>query len=59
MPEWLRALTALPEDLDLIPSTYVLAHSHLIPPALGGSSVLASVHMVHRHTHMLAKYPGR
>jgi hypothetical protein len=50
MPEWLRALTALPMDLDSIPSPHVLAHNRLITPAPGGSSVLASVHMVCRHT---------
>jgi hypothetical protein len=28
MPQWLRAVTALPEDLGLIPSTYMVAHNH-------------------------------
>jgi hypothetical protein len=30
MAQWLRALTALPEVLSSIPSTHVVAHSHLM-----------------------------
>ena len=29
MAQWLRALAALPEGLSLIPSTHMVAHSHL------------------------------
>jgi hypothetical protein len=29
MVQWLRELTALPEDLGLIPSTYMVAHNGL------------------------------
>jgi hypothetical protein len=29
MAQWLRALTALPEVLSSIPSTHMVAHSHL------------------------------
>ena len=29
MTQWLRALTALPEVLSLIPSNYMVAHNHL------------------------------
>jgi len=29
MAQWLRALTALPEDLSSIPSNHMVAHNHL------------------------------
>jgi hypothetical protein len=29
MVQWLKALAALPEDLDSTPSTHVTAHNHL------------------------------
>ena len=29
--QWLRALSALPEDLNSIPSNHMVAHNHLMP----------------------------
>lgn len=28
MSQWLRSLSALPEDLNLIPNTHIVAHMH-------------------------------
>lgn len=33
MAQWFRALTDLPEDLGLVPSTQVVAHKYLYDPA--------------------------
>ena len=52
MALWLRALMALPEDLDSIHNKHVTAHSH---PSSRGSAALSSAlqtpaaHMVHKH----------
>jgi hypothetical protein len=41
MAQWLKALTALPEVLKSIPSTYMVVHNHLpwdLKPSSGGFS---------------------
>ena len=35
MAQWLRALTIFPEDLSSISSSHIIAHTHLLSPALG------------------------
>lgn len=41
MAQWLRALVALTEDLDLISSTHVAAHRHLVHKKLRWNILLA------------------
>jgi hypothetical protein len=51
MPQTLRALAALSEDLEKIPSTHMMANNHLQLQFQGiQCHLLASGHQVHRQT---------
>ena len=50
MAQWLRALTVLPEDLGLIPSTHKAAHNYPQHPLLdstGTMYILAGKTLIH------------